>query len=87
MNILKLKKINIISFIFILLISNSYSQSIALKTDNNLIVISEKSNSDFEFAKAGLWNGKLISNNKNFILSGHALISTSSDVGYLFGVI
>ena len=80
-------KTNNIVLLFLIFISNCNSQSIALKTDNNLIVISEKSNSDFEFAKAGLWNGKLIPNNKNFILSGHALISTSSDVGYLFGVI
>lgn len=87
MNILKLNKKNVLTLLFLLLISNSYCQSIVLKTDSNLIVISDKSESDFDFNNASSWNGKLLPNPNNIILSGHALISTSSDVGYLFGVI
>ena len=78
-------------FIFLLiLITTNYcvgQSSIVFKTETNLIVVSYKSNSEFDLKNPIYWNGRLQTKNNNYILIGAAVSSVSSDVGYLFGVL
>ena len=82
-----MKKLFILLFI---LITTNYcvgQSSIVFKTENNLIVVSYKSNSEFDLKNLIYWNGRFQTKNNNYILIGNAVSSISSDVGYLFGIL
>ncbi|WP_395049827.1 hypothetical protein [Flavobacterium sp.] len=80
-----MKKIVLITFI---LIGNYlFSQPVILKTPSNLIVFSHMSNEDFDVKNASEWNGNVKYLKSNVIITGGAIFSTSSKVGYLLGII
>ena len=66
--------------------ADSRGQSLVLKTENKLIVISYKSDSEFDLENTISWNGKMQQKNENLIVTGGAVSLISSQVGYLFGV-
>ena len=85
-------KLNPNNFIYLIIlfvyfsISNCIAQSLVLKTQSNLIVISYKSNSEFDLENTISWDGKTQQGKADFTITGSAICSASSQVGYLFGV-